>query len=158
MCSRLISGDGTDKTTIEDITTTENTEDDVASDGDYSVKSDFIEISLTGTMIDADNDEIEIVGDPQQTNYYAPIQDDHTSNNEQNNESDNENDENASSHDEARESDEEIRPDKIQSYNGNDNLIPSVETISGNTHLTKDNDTTKPMNPRNTIPHESITR
>ena len=48
------------KQLLIDITTTESTdEDDDASDGGYSVESDFTEISLTATMADAD-DEITI--------------------------------------------------------------------------------------------------
>ena len=57
---------------------------------------------------------------PQQTNYYAPIQDDDTSNDRQDNEADNKNDENTSLHKEGRESDEESRLDEIQLYNGHD--------------------------------------
>ena len=82
MSAGLLFGDGTDNTTIRDITTTENTEDDDTVDGDYSVKSDFTEISLTDTVADTDNNEFEIMKNPQQANYYTPIQDDGTSNNE----------------------------------------------------------------------------
>ena len=93
-------------------------------------------------MVEADNDEFTIVDNPQDTNYYTPIQDDKIS---EDNEVAQETDESSSLHREARESREEIRPEEIQSYNGNDNLIQSVETISNDAHLTNDNDTTKPQ-------------
>ena len=136
------------KTTISDITRTKNTEDDDASDGNYSAESDFTEVSLTKTMVNADNHGFTIVDDSQDINYYAPLQYDKNSGNEQDNEAASENDENTSSHREASGNDEEIRPDEPQSSKDNDNLIPSAETISNDAHLTNDNDTTKP--------HESI--
>ena len=40
-------------------------------------ESDFTEISITNTMVDSDDDEITI--DPQDNNYYAPIQNDEIS-------------------------------------------------------------------------------
>ena len=134
MSTGLTFGDGTGKPTIGGITTTENTKNDDASDGDYSVENDFTEISLTDTMVDADNNEFTFVEYPQDTNYYAPIQDNDTSSNAQDNEAAQENDEN-SLHGEARENDGETRPDEI-SYTSSHNLIPSVETISNDAHLT----------------------
>ena len=53
MCTGLTFGDVTSKTTIRVITTTENSDNDGASDGDYSVESDFTEIFLTDTLVDA---------------------------------------------------------------------------------------------------------
>ena len=103
-------------------------------------------------MVDADNDELTIIDNPEDTNYYAPVQDDDTSNNGQDNEAAHENYKNTSLHKEAQESDGEIRPDETQSYNGNDNLIPSVETISNNAHWTDDNDTTEPREMSNNEP------
>ena len=64
MCTELTFGDGTGKTTIRDITTKENTDDNDTSDGNYSVESDFTEISLTDIMVDADNDKFAIVENP----------------------------------------------------------------------------------------------
>ena len=126
------------KAAISDITTTENTEDDNASDGDYSVETDATEILITDTIVNADNDEITI--DPEVTNYYTPIQDGEISND---NDETHEIDETISLHEEARGSNEEPRPDEAQLSNGNDNSIPSVETISNNAQLIDDNDTTK---------------
>ena len=56
MSTGLTFGDGTGKTTIDYITITKNTKDDDASDGDYSVESDFTEVLLTDTMVDVDKD------------------------------------------------------------------------------------------------------
>ena len=80
MSTGLTFSDGTSKTTISDITTTKNSNDDT-SNGNYSVESDFTDISLTDTMTDANNDEFTIADNPQDTNYYAPIQDNDTSSN-----------------------------------------------------------------------------
>ena len=117
-----------------------NTEDDDASNDDYSVESDFTKISITDTMINADNDEITI--DIRDTNYYTPIQDEEISNN---NDETKEIDENIGLHDEARGCDEETQPDEAQSSNDNDTLIPSVETISNDTHSMGENETTEPQ-------------
>ena len=57
MNSGLTFGDGIGKTTINDITTTENTEDDDTSIDNYSVESDFTEVSISDTMVDDDDDE-----------------------------------------------------------------------------------------------------
>ena len=138
MKSGLTFGDGMGKTTINDITTTKNTEDDDASNDNYFVESDFTEILITDTMVNAD--DAEITTDPQDTNYYPPIQDEEISNN---NDETQEIDENISLHDKARGRDEETRPEEAQSSNGNDNLIPSVETRSNDAHLMGDNETTK---------------
>ena len=74
--------------------------------------------------------KLTIVDNPQDTNYYAPIQNGDISSNGQDNEAVRKNDENIILHEEARESNGEIRPEETQSYKGNDNLIPSVKTIS----------------------------
>ena len=97
MNSGLTCDDGMGKTTINDITTTENTEDDDASSDNYSIESDFTVILITDSMVNADDDEITI--DPQDTNYYKPIQDEEISNN---NDETQEIDENIGLHDEAQ--------------------------------------------------------
>ena len=109
MNSELTFGDDMGKAAISDITTTENTEDDNASDGDYSVETDATEILITDTIVNADNSEITI--DPEVTNYYTPIQDGEISND---NDETHEIDETISLHEEARGSNEEIRPDEAQ--------------------------------------------
>ena len=117
-----------------------NTEEDDVSDDDYSVESYFTKISITDTMIDADDDEITI--DPQDTIYYALIQEKEIFNN---NDETQEIDGNIGLHDKAQGSDEDTRPDEAHSSNDNDNLIPFVETISNDAQLIGENETTEPQ-------------
>ena len=95
---------------VSTITTTKNTENYDASDGDYSVESDFTEILITDTMVDTDDDEMTI--DLEDTNYCTPIKDDEIS---EDNEAAQEMDGNTGLHEEARESNEEIRSEETQS-------------------------------------------
>ena len=104
-------------------------------------------------MVEADDDEITI--DLQDTNYYTSIQEDENSNNNYENQEINEN---IGLHNEAKGSDEDIRPDEAQSSNANDNLISSVETISNDTHLMSENETTKPQEAVNDDPTPAVTK
>ena len=107
-------------------------------------------------MVDVDKEEFEMVDDPQQTNYYAPIQYDNTSDNEQNNESDNRNDENNNLHKEARVSNEETTQEEIPLYNDNNILTPLVEAALADAHLSNNTDESIPTNTENKIPHNPI--
>ena len=57
MCTGFIFGDRTGNTTILDLATTSNTDDNDASDGDYFIESDFKDISLPDTIVEDNNDE-----------------------------------------------------------------------------------------------------
>ena len=116
MNSGITFGGGMGKTTISDITTTKNTEEAYASDDNYYIESDFTEVSLTNTMVNADDDEI--TADSQDTNYYTPIQDEEFFDN---NDETLGMDENISLHKETRGSNEDTQPDEAQLPNDNDN-------------------------------------
>ena len=126
-------------------------------DGDYSTESDFTTISLTDTIVDADGDEFEMVNNAQQTNYYSPIQDDNTQIMSQimSNESDNEIDENNNLHEETSISNEEPKPDEIQSNNNNNILIPPIETVNADAHLSNNTGKAIPEATKNAIPDDT---
>ena len=83
MSNGLIFGDRAWNTTILDLNLTSNTEDNDASDDDFSIESDFEDISLPDTIVKDNDDELQDIAPD---NYYDAIAFHDNSDYEQNNE------------------------------------------------------------------------